>query len=119
MADYVFQVRDGSVCKVDATTGQTVASCPPTATRVVQIMVRGDLIVVREDYFQCPHGISNVYCLDRRLQRVWAAELPSEMDVYANPLVERGEYLECASWEGWTCALDPRTGRIIRRTFTK
>jgi putative acetyltransferase len=118
-ADYVFQIRDGGVGKVDAATGATVGSCPPIATLVVQVLVRGDLIVVREDYVQFPRGVANVYCLDRSLKRVWVAELPSETDAYANPVVDRGEHLECASWEGWTCDLDPRTGRIIRKMFTK
>jgi hypothetical protein len=113
-----FEIRDGVLCKLD-TTGAVVRTHRPVGTRIVQLLPLGDRIVVREDYYQFPRGTSNVYCLDAELQRVWAAELPAETDVYANPVVQREAQLSCASWDGSTCTIDPATGRITHEEFTK
>jgi hypothetical protein len=119
MTDYRFEVRDGAVCKVDVSTGAVTARRGPEATQVVQILPTEARLIVREDYYRFPEGQSNLYCLDHDLRRLWTAELPSAGDAYANPVLDRGVVLECGSWGGFTCEIDPGTGQIVRKAFTK
>jgi len=119
MADYRFELRGGAVCKVNASTGAVIARHAPEATQVVQLLPTGGGSIVQEDYYRFPEGRSNLYCLDHDLRRLWTAELPSAGDAYANPVLDRGEVLERASWGGFTCAIDPGTGQIVRKAFTK
>jgi hypothetical protein len=86
---------------------------------VTQVLSKGNRLIIREDSYRFPQGHSNVYCLNQELELLWTAELPSPTDVYANAVIDRGISLECASWEGWDCVLDPETGKIIRKAFTK
>jgi hypothetical protein len=53
------------------------------------------------------------------LNVVWSAELPAETDTYANSVIDEGATLSCSSWEGVTATIDPETGQIIRKVFTK
>jgi outer membrane protein assembly factor BamB len=113
------EIRDAVLCKIDALTGSTVATHHPIGTSVVQCLAIGSNVIVREDHFQFPRGVSNVYCLDWSFQKLWDAELPSETDVYANPIAEVGSNLVCASWDGDTCTLSQTTGKILKKVFTK
>jgi hypothetical protein len=119
MADSRLEVRDGAVCKIDALTGAVIARHAPEATQVVQVLSKGNCLIIREDYYHFPEGRSNLICLDHDLRRLWTAELPSARDVYANPVIDRGDVLECGTWEGFTCVIDPKTGQIVRKAFTK
>jgi hypothetical protein len=119
MSGYRFIVEDGAVAKVDVSTEAIVARLAPAGTRVVQLLPKGGNLIVREDYYHFPEGASNLYCLDHDLQLLWTAELPSATDVYANEVIDRGDALECASWDGFTCLLSPETGQILRKVFTK
>jgi hypothetical protein len=91
----------------------------PIGSAIVQVLPSGCRLILREDYYSFPAGVSNVYCLDSQLRLLWNAELPSADDVYANPLVEDSQGLRCASWRGITCTLDPETGKIVSRQLTK
>jgi outer membrane protein assembly factor BamB len=75
--------------------------------------------VVREDYYGFPRGESNVYCLEGDLRLRWRAELPRSSDVYAHPIFVTSAGVVCASWEGYTCTLDPATGRIRSKVLTR
>ena len=114
-----FEIRDGVLCKIDSLTGKTIATHQPIGTSIVQCLAIGSNVIVREDYFQFPRGVSNVYCLDLSFQKLWDAELPWETDVYANPIVEVGSNVVCASWDGDTCTLSPTTGKILKKVFSK
>ena len=111
--------KRGRVRAVDAQTGRVLAERPAVGTKVVQLLPLGAGVVVREDYYRYPPGVSNVYCLDADLCELWRAELPWPTDAYANPVVTRDGVLRVASWEGWTCDLDPQSGRILGKAFTK
>ena len=119
MTAFRFEVRDNAFCKVDVASGKMISCREPLGTKIVQVLVKGDGIILREDYYQFPAGRSNVYCLDQDLALKWAAELPMPTDVYANPVIDRGETLECGSWQGFTCQLDPGSGKIVGSLFTK
>jgi hypothetical protein len=109
-----FEIRDGVLCKIDAS-GILVRSHHPIGTRVVQWLPVGERILVREDYDQFPRGVSNVYCLDTEFRRIWSAQLPSEDDVY----VQINPGPSCNSWGCFYCTIDPHTGCIIEKEFTK
>ena len=115
-----FEVLDGALCKVDTATGQTTARHDPLGTSIVQTLLVGSNVVVREDYYEFPRGQSNVYCLTENFDLAWSAELPWQNDVYANPVIPTQEgFLSCASWDGMSCTIHPETGRIIKKVFTK
>jgi hypothetical protein len=48
---------------------------------IVQVLVKGNVIILREDCYQFPAERSNVYCLDQDLALKWVAELPMATDV--------------------------------------
>jgi hypothetical protein len=114
-----FEIADGGVRLVDAATGDVLAKRSATGTTIVQLFPLGTGVVVREDYFRHPSDASNVYLLDERLRELWRAERPSLTDAYANAVTPVNGLLESATWEGWTCRLDPSTGRIVSSEFTK
>ena len=118
-SEYRFEILEGILCKTEAATGRVVARHLPIGTSVVQVLANGPNIVVREDYYQFPRGQSNVYCLTNDFELVWSAELPSQNDVYANPVKATPEALFCSSWDCMSCTLSPETGRILKKVFTK
>jgi hypothetical protein len=76
--------------------------------------------LVREDYYGYPKTESNLYMLDSNGRPVWFAERLLPDDVYANPIANLGaSSFNCASWQGVTCEIDLRTGRIVNTLFTK
>jgi outer membrane protein assembly factor BamB len=111
--------KDGGVRAVDPQTGSIVAERPASGTSIVQLLPLGLGVVVREDYYRHPRGASNVYYLDADLRELWRAERPSASDAYASPVTPTEGVLRVASWECWTCDLDPASGRILRKVFTK
>ena len=116
--DVRYELSEGRVNGIDATE-RLVAEWQPIGTAVVQLLALGMDVVLREDYYRFPPGRSNVYCLDPSFSLKWSAELPSITDVYANTVQLLDGLLVCASWEGETCWLDPRSGVIVRRALTK
>ena len=119
MSGYRFELKDGAVDKIDVLTCAVVSRHSPVGTKVVQVLAKGNCLIIREDYYQFPQGSSNIYCLNQDLELLWEADLPSPTDVYANALIDRGNTLECGSWEGSDCVLDPETGKMIRNVFGK
>lgn len=113
-----FEVRDGVLVTLDDI-GTVVHRHPPIATRIVQVPQVAERLNVREDYHHLPQGVSNLYCLDARLLLVWSAELSGRLDPYANQVIHTAAGLVCTSWERFSCAIDPDTGSITHREFTK
>lgn len=110
---------DGGVSVVDPETGRVLATRPPTGTVVVQLLPLASGVVVREDYYHHPRAFSNLYFLDASLREVWRAERPSNSDEYANRVLEKDGLLRCATWECWDCELDPASGRLLSKVWTK
>ena len=103
----------------DPHTGAITRRRAAVGTQIVQLLPVGENVVVREDYYEFPRGASNVYCVNAQLETIWEAELPHPTDAYANPVVEDASALRCASWDGFTCDIDPQSGRLLKQSFTK
>lgn len=88
-------------------------------TSIVQRLSTPRGILVREDYFQHPQGVSNVYLMDFHGKILWDAELPSAIDTFCDSLALDGDAFSCASWNGFSCKFSLGTGRILSREFTK
>lgn len=114
-----FDLVDGHLCKVEIATGTVLARHFPLGTSIVQVLPNGPNLVVREDYYKFPQGESNLYCLNEYFDLVWRAELPYVKDIYANPVTVTPAGLHCATWDCMSCTLDPATGRITKKVFTK
>lgn len=110
---------DGGVCSKDPQTGAVVATRPATGTAVVQLLPLSSGVVVREDYYHHPRATSNLYYLDTARREVWRAERPPDSDAYSGPVSERDGLLICLTWDCWACEIDPTSGRIIRKVWTK
>ncbi len=111
------QIRDG-VLKIHDAGDVVTARVSPRSTTIVQALQVGSRIVVREDYYQFVGG-TNVYCVDRFGRLVWDAELSMPDDTYANPVFLDSGLLSCGSWNGITCAIDPKSGKIVSSELTK
>lgn len=116
---YKFEIVEGHLCKTDVASGDVVARFEPIGTSIVQVLPLGENLVVREDYYNFPPDKSNVYCLSPYFEFIWSAELPRQRDAYANQVVALEDWLYCASWDGMSCTLDPKNGRIVKMVFTK
>lgn len=116
----IFEITpDGGVRALDGETGTVLATRPASGTTVVQLLPLGSGVVVRENYYHYPRATSNLYYLDATLREVWRAERPAASDVYANPVSLQDGRLNCSTWECWDCEIDPTSGRLIRKLFTK
>lgn len=116
----IFEIeRGGGIQALHPRTRRVLKTREATGTTVVQLLPHGEGVVVREDYVRHPDGVSNVYYLDAHLREQWRAELPSASDVYANPVEVRDGMLRVASWNCYTCDLDPASGRLISSVFTR
>jgi len=116
---YEVEIREDRLVKVDRESLEVIATHQPLGTKVVQCLPVDGHFVVREDYFQFPLGRSNVYCLDGRFEILWKAEIPGSSDAYSGPVSVTDAGLVCGSWEGYSCTIDPTTGRIRSKMFTK
>lgn len=87
----------------------------------VMLSMNGELLIVFNGYygFVDPHGLANIAAYDVTGHEVWRAQQPSPGDNFANRPGYRDDKLEAASWHGWLCTIDDRTGKIIDRRFTK
>lgn len=110
---------DGGIRAIDAQTGTVLATRPATGTAVVQLLPLGSGVVVLENYYHYPRASSNLYYLDAQLREVWRAERPSASDAYVGAALERDGLLRCGTWDCWSCELDPASGRLLRKVWTK
>lgn len=104
---------------VDEASGSVLKSRPPVGTTFVQLLPLDGDAVVREEFGKYPAFHPNVYRLNSSLQVVWWAEWPPGDHVYANTMVVRDNRLITGTWGGYTCELDPATGKLLQTRFTK
>jgi hypothetical protein len=114
----MYELREQVLCAVNSN-GAIIHRHNAIGTQIVQLLPFADKVVVLENYDDFPRHLSNLYCLDSTLRSVWSAELPSATDGYIGPLDEFDGKITCSSWECWRCMIDPVTGRILDRVFTK
>jgi hypothetical protein len=92
----------------------------PRHTRAVEAVETAFGTLIREDYYQYPRHESNLYMVDSGHQPVWFAERAMEDDAYANPIRRMADdKIKCASWNGFDCEIDLRTGKLVHAAFTK
>lgn len=111
--------RDGGVRAVDPQTRAVLATRPASGTAIVQLLPFASGVVVRENYYRYPRATSNLYYLDAALREVWRAERPSVSDVYSGPVSVQDGLLCCFTWDCWACELEPASGRLLRKVWTK
>ena len=92
----------------------------PRHTQIVETIQTRFGLLAREEYFQFPEDESNLYMISPDGVLLWVAERVMEGDVYANPIVRIDQaQISCASWKGYDCEIDLRSGKLLRATFTK
>ena len=88
---------------------------------VERAIVTGDRLIVLFDPGSGPgdQAFANVKAYDLQGRPLWTAELPTggSGDCYMN--LSGGRRLTAWSWSCYQCHLDPETGRITERQFTK
>lgn len=95
----------------------------PRHTSIRQIIDIGDGFIILENPFKFPQGESNLYKIDYDFKPIWDAEFKTTgfgTDHYANfvHVRDNGE-LSCSGGIGDDYLIDPKTGKIVRITFTK
>lgn len=89
-------------------------------TKIVETLATPVGTLVREDYYKYPRYESNLYMIGEGGSVVWFAERAMPDDAYANPIRGTSSHtVKCASWEGFDCEIDLRTGKLINAEFTK
>ena len=81
----------------------------------------GDTVVLLYDHMSGPrhHQFRNLECFTLDGRRLWTAEhaTTETADSYVESLNEDG--LVARSFAGYVCTLDPATGRLLSKRFTK
>lgn len=81
----------------------------------------GDLLITFNGYYGFAHArrLGNIAAFNLHGQEIWRVHLPSDGDIFANPPRYHSGKLKSASWGGWLCTIDDRSGEIVGREFTK
>lgn len=88
-------------------------------TKIVEQISTSFVALVREDYFGYPEAESNIYMVGPDGTIRWFAERAMEKDAFANPIHELGNTtFKCASWKGFTCEIELKTGKLVNAEFT-
>jgi hypothetical protein len=81
----------------------------------------GDRVLVIFDYMEFPNGrpAQNLVAYDLHQQELWRAESPEGggADAYVNFISESP--LTAWNFACYACTIDPETGRLIEKQFTK
>jgi len=79
----------------------------------------GELILVLFRYDAGWRQFSNLQAIASQGTRAWVAELPTSSSGDAYVGISSRDPLVAASWSGFQCTLDPHSGRITGKAFTK
>ena len=89
-------------------------------TKIVQLVPTSYGALVREDYLGYPETESNIYMVGPDGNVQWYAERAMDKDAFSNPIHDLGSAtFKCASWNGFDCEIDLRTGKLIHAAFTR
>ncbi len=81
-----------------------------------------DYVVVIFDYMEFPkHGVArNLFGFSREGKELWVAENPTTQsnDGYTN-FLKREKGLWVGNFAGYSCLINPKTGKLIEAIFTK
>jgi hypothetical protein len=118
-AAYRHCLQAGALLQLAPDSGAIIRCHKPLGTKIVQFQPRNSGIIVQEEYYGFPRGQSNLYLVDYAFMLIWRAELPGSHDIYVNGFIDRGDCIQCSSWECFMCGICPKTGKILSRQFTK
>lgn len=117
-------VVKGDVVVRDTETGRVLWSGRPARAEVREAVAGlGDTVVVLMDWTRTDG--SNVFCVQFDGLTKWVAAFPSfrgkdgcENDCYTSVNWREGKLRAYLS-SGWSCTLDPKSGRVLETTFVK
>ncbi|MEZ5308622.1 MAG: hypothetical protein R2684_15870 [Pyrinomonadaceae bacterium] len=112
-----------TLMEADLETGEPKWSVDTGSTPVYQVIPsrNEEFLIVFNGYygFKESSGKGNIAAVDFSGKEIWRSELPSSDDIFANPPYFEKGILKSASWNGFTCSIDERSGKIFERKFTK
>jgi hypothetical protein len=112
-----------SLSEVAIESGATLWKVETGNTPIYSIVrsLDGNLLIAFNGYYGFAHArsLGNIAAYNLHGQEVWRVQLPSDGDIFANPPQYHSGKLKSASWEGWLCTIDERSGEIVGREFTK
>jgi len=118
----LFCALSNHVAEIDPRTGDQMWSVETGNTPIYWMMKTPDetaLIVFNGYYgFARSDGGGNIVSLTFTGEERWRAEVPAG-DVFANHPRYFERQLKASTWSGLDCTLDPATGRILQKEFTK
>lgn len=92
----------------------------PRHTRIIETVVTPFGTLVHEDCYQYPRHESNLYMVDAQGNVLWFAERAVDDDAYANRIRKSSDAtVKCASWNGFDCEIDLKTGALVHASFAK
>jgi outer membrane protein assembly factor BamB len=122
IGERVFFALSNRVVQLDSKTGDQVWSFETGNTPIYWIVKAPDeaSMIVFNGYFGFERNDrrGNIASLTLHGAERWRAEVPTG-DVYANPPRFKDGKLTAGTWQGFNCTLDPETGIIIEKLFTK
>jgi hypothetical protein len=113
--DFFFALADDGAFSINGTAVES-------PHRIIEATRAGDVVVVLYDPDADPRGwgtFRNLAAFDRRGQRVWLAETPTSTTGDCYYQIASAEPLVAYSTQSFICTIDPLTGRITDRVFTK
>jgi hypothetical protein len=122
-ASTIYSLRDGLITVTDAA-GQLLWAGRPLGVSVKAIAALStlDAVIVLLDYMEMGRGqVKNLIRLERDGRVAWQASLPTRepSDCYVDFSLGSGSHISASSWSGWRVLLDPASGEIEEKAFTK
>jgi outer membrane protein assembly factor BamB len=119
----LFSLWEGDVVVTDMVSGDVLWTGRPLGHPATDVLPLsgGDRAAVLLDFGSMPSGPArNLICLAEDGEIVWQAALPtdSRTDAFVSVDLVRNQII-AHSWTGFRTAIDPKTGKIIDRTFEK
>ena len=106
----VFRQDDGTINWSGSYRGMKVTAAVPIDNARCLILL--DMAASKQEVFE------NLLCLESSGNVVWKAELPDQPDAFLK-FEMTADGLRAWTWSSWMLRLNPATGKIIQREFTK
>ena len=116
----LFCIINNSINKIDINNGKIIKKEYFGNTPIIKIIADEDNLYILLYYYEFDQEkyLSNVLCINNKLEIKWFAELPMKNDIYTN-LNEIGNNIIGNTWDCWECIINKNNGKIIEKRFTK